>query len=557
MKKKWILFLSLALAFSSQGFAKGKKAEKSNKAAHTHEAPVKGVEDEMLTVNLELPLNNDETYNKFLEEIKKSPRSTAAAIVDVPAIEKKFENDFFEMRAELIGNGIAGDKNEKGIVNTKQLDTIIDKYSRRDVYNSLSNQSKFVALQLRALKPFKSFIFRAKHYIGGISATRTMIVTALRTQIAGIQSFFPISGNPSVNHWEVVFNYITQNSDDMGPEINTDDDLYKFFKNLTAHYSGIVTDLGNLVVSKDAKPIWWDNKLYMSFANFSSEKDRYALLGKPELHAIYSAALLNLSTLYSTTAYSFNGLQSSIKSVGQLFGINDIGDLAKASKDGAEGMSSYSRIKVLRSHKDLFQIVSDGKDRMRKSYDLLQSSARAARISFEESKKLPEGQENLFDPRVANAFNRIGSTSFANIDQLVDEKNGDVTSTVVNGERVKVSLKYFYHNPPENLRELYPTNWDLSWEEKVVNAPGYKHTKLRNYKYGMATEWNLDAYQKLFPEIKGYNSRTTPKSATTVQYSDVSADGNNKTNEVPKYARILSQTWGSAIFAIPLGAAIF
>lgn len=534
MKKKWILFLSFALAFSNQGLAKAKNAGKTKSAAQTQETQAKGAE----TFAAELPLNNDEFYNKFIEEIKKSPRSTAAAVTDVPAIEKNFEKDFLQIREELIGNGIAGDKNEKGVTTVEQLDQLINKYSEPATYKSLSNQAKFVALQLRSLKSFKSFIFRAKLYIGNISATRTMIVTALRTQIAGIQSFFPVLGNASVNHWEVVFNYITQNTPNMGPEIKNDRDLYVFFTQLAYDYAQIVNDFKE-IVTENFKPIWWDNKLYMSFASFASEKDRYVLLDKPELYALYSASLMNMSALSSTTAYSFDGLQSSIKSIGQLFGIDSLGDGISAivTGQGAEGMSSYSRIKVLSAYPDLFVLVPDGKKRMSLAYDYLKASVRAARVSYEETKKLPEGKQNLFDPRVANAFTRIGNTSFANVDSLVDEKEV-VTSAVLNGERVKVSLKSFYDNPPKRLSDLYPTKWDLSAEHVKLNVPGYskKGQYLRNYKYGMATEWNLAPYKQIFPDISG---------------------NGDKTKEVPKYARILSQTWGSAVFAIPLGAAIF
>jgi hypothetical protein len=495
----------------------------------------------------EFSLNQDDFYNKFINEIKKSPRSTAAAITDVPAIEKNFEKDFLVIREELIGNGIKGDPNQNGITTVEQLDKIINKYSDVNTYNGLSNQAKFVALQLRSLKPFKSFIFRAKRYIGGISATRTMIVTALRTQIAGIQTFFPVLGNSSVNHWEVVFNYITQNTPDMGSEILTDEHLYIFYTQLAYDYNKIVIDLEKLVVA-DFKPIWWDNKLYMSFASFASEKDRYVLLDKPELYSLYSAAQLNLSTLLSTTAYSFEGLRSSIKSIGELFGVDSISDGMKAIFDGkgAQGMSSHSRIKVLNKHPNLFTLMPDGKKRMEYAYACLKASVRAARVSFEETKKLPEGRQNLFDPRVANAFNRIGGTSFSNVDQLVDEKE-PVTSAMINGERVKVSLKNFYMNPPEKLSDLYPTKWDLTSEGKLVEAPGYDDKRLRNYKYGMATEWKLEPYKKLFPDIQGYTDTNRTKNMKDYL----------RTKDVPKYARILSQTWGSAIFAIPLGAAIF
>ncbi|MCB0368915.1 MAG: hypothetical protein KDD45_05545 [Bdellovibrionales bacterium] len=534
MKKKWILFLSLVCMVNQPGFTKTKGT--INKTGSKLKAAT--------VPNFDLPLNDNDYYEKFIKEIKKSPRSTAAAETDVPAIENNFEKDFLAIRDELIGNNLKGEKNKKGITTVNQLDQVIEKYSNPDVYKNLSNQSKFVALQLRSLKPFKSFIFRAKGYIGNISATRTLIVTMLRNQIAGIQSLFPVAGNASVNHWELVFDYVTTATPKMGPEILTDQDLYVFFTQLTAEYANVVNDFKDIVTT-NYKPIWWDNKLYMSFASFTSEKDRYILLGKPELYSIYSTTLFNLSTLLSTTAYSFDGLQSSIKSIGQLFGVDK---LISTALNGPEGMSSYTRVKVLKSHPNLFVLTPQGKERMERSYDYLKSSVRAARVAYEETKKLPEGSQNLFDPRVVGAFSRVGNLSFSNVDQLVSDEL-PVSSAVLNGERVKVSLKNFYYNPPEKLSDLYPTDWDLSWKLKDVDVPGYKHKKQRNYKYGMATEWRLDSYQNLFPELKGHVSNKRKKTRYDKEMM--------VTNDLPKYARILSQTWGASAFAVPLSAVIF
>lgn len=527
MKRYSSYFLVGLLSVSAPVFSKDKKSAAS--------APAPIAEESVVPV---LPFNNDEYYQKLLGSIKKSPRSSAAATTDVPAIEKTFSADFIEMRKELIGSGVDGDQKRYGVRTVEELDAIINKYSNDGTYKKLSPQAQFLALQLRALQPFKGFIFRAKLYIGGISATRTMIVTALRAQMAGIQSFFPLNDGSAVNHWEVVFKYITEASPGIGSEILTDDDLYAFFRKLTADNARIVNDFGALVES--GQSIWWDNKLYMSFASFASEKDRYILLGKPELYALYSASAANTSILYSTTAYSFTGLREAVMKVGQLFGIDNVIDAAIAAGDGkgADGMSSYTRIKVLRQQPKLFVRVADGDARMKLAYSYLVSASRSARASFEATKKLREGDDNLFDVRVANAFNRVAGTSFANIDQLIDEKE-PVASAIVNGERVRVSLKNFYYDSPKALSELYPRNWDLGSEGRKVTVAGYsaKGQQQRNYKYGMATEWDLAPYKKIFPDMEGA--------------------ANGRTKDVPKYVRILSQTWGSSVFAIPLGSAIF
>ncbi len=519
MKKISITIALLTLTFSMSLYAKKITPDQSESFDL---APV---------VDVEAPYLDDKAYEASIKEVKQSQRQVAAAETDVPAIENKFESDFKLIREELIGNGSA----KKGITTPKELDQAIDKYSNLKVYSALSHQARFVALQLRLLKPYKSFFFRARGYLGAVSATRTIVVSMLRAQIAGIESFFPSEG-AHVNHWEVVFKYLTEPLEGMGPPINSDEGLYAFITQVTNASSYIYADFANLVAEK--KPIWWDNKLYFSFANFVSEQDRYVMLGLPEQHALLAAASWNLSVLYSTTAYSLNGLQDSVKSIGQLFGVDSLSSTLKAitSNMGADGMSSATRIAILNKHPKLFALMPDGKKRMAVAYKMLLSSARLTKISYEETKRMPEGQENLFDPRVANAFARVTGASLSNIDQVLGEKDA-VSSALVNGERIRVSLNHFYNNPPQHLSELYPIKWNRAPATSAVQAWG-KQDQVRNYKRGMATAWNYNAYKKIFPDI-------------------ASNDAGKTTTEVPKYARILSQTWGAAVFAFPMAAIIF
>lgn len=492
--------------------------------------PAAGANDSPPLLNFEMPFENDQYYQSLLKEIKQSPRQMAAASTDVPAIENKFDADFKILREELIGNG----KDKKGVTTIAGLDALINKYSDAKTYQGLSAQAQMVALQLRSLKPFKSFIFRARQYIGRNSATRAVIVSMLRAQITGIQTFFP-TGGASVNQWEVVFKYITEPVNGMGAEISTDEAFHRFLVNVTSEMTLVFADFSNLV--KQKKTIWWDNKLYFSFANFTSEKDRYVALGSPEQHALLAAMALNMSALYSTTAYSLTGLQSALQSVGQLFGIDSLTSTVTAATSGmgADGVSSQTRIAILNKHPKLFTLMPDGRQRMSVAFKFLAASSRASRISFEETKRLPEGQENLFDPRVANAFARLGGLSLSNMEQVISDQEA-VTSAVVNGERIKISLKSFYENPPEHLNELYPVRWDQTPDLIPVTAWG-KADKLRNYKRGMAVAWNYQAYKKIFPDIKSKDGKTT--------------------TEVPRYARVLAQTWGASAFALPLSAVIF
>ena len=63
--------------------------------------------------------------------------------------------------------------------------------------------------------------------------------------------------------------------------------------------------------------------------------------------------------------------------------------------------------------------------------------------------------------------------------------------------------------------------------------------KYRNYKKGSAVAWNLAAYAPYFPE------------------ASPAKEDPSLTKDVPKFARVLNQTWGGAALGLPLMNFIF
>ena len=122
-----------------------------------------------------------EAFEKALASVHKNSRRVAVAKTDITgsAVEAEFSPKFKEMRKEFIGDGETA-----GIKNKEDLDQLVKKYSLAKEFDAITApDAKFFAFQLRALKPAKSFIFRARGYIAKNSATRTMIVSALRAAV--------------------------------------------------------------------------------------------------------------------------------------------------------------------------------------------------------------------------------------------------------------------------------------------------------------------------------------------------------------------------------------
>lgn len=516
--RKLILASSLVLAAltsSSPAFAK----------AHS--------EWDMPEVKLKAYYSSESEYKAALEAAKTAPGRMTAA-VDAPAVVAELDPDFKALSAALIGTG---DGVNKGVKSPKELDALIDRINSTDdtfAYNKLGHEAQFLALQVRALKPFKSFFYRARTYVGTHTVMRASIVSLLRTQAAFIQDLYPVSAN-NPNHWQVVYDYLTIPQDNMGPEVKTDADFAQFVGQLSKISTAITNDYAAWV--KEGKDIWWDNKLYLSFANFTSEKDQYVRIGRVEQETMLAAAYMNLSALYAVRAHSLDGLQASVADVGTLFGIGTpLAALnAELGPNGADGISSRSRMTVLKQHSQLFSLVD--KTQMQNSFTALQYAMRMSRVAWQEitSPNYNAGAQYLFDARVVLPFNRILGMSFEQADNLLTS-NGTAVNAVVNGDNVKVNLPAFFTGN-QSLSAYYPQTFVNGPKELSTQVNG-QTVSYRNYQDGMAKTWLCAPYKAIFPDIK------------------CSADG-KYTQDVPRYARVLAQTWGGAGFALPLAGVLF
>lgn len=549
------LFLISSLPFSGNSALAAKNAKNKKPVVMVQVEPI------IEAVNLFSADGDFKTSSakltRDLASVEMCKESGSARVdVTVSAVEaeiQKSQPNFLRLRDEVIGNS---EKNIAGIKSKEQLDAFIKKYEgpagsdQRKNYESLDSASRMLVLQLRALIPMKSFFFRAKSFVARNSITRTTIVTMLRAQAVGVQNFTQVawgSTNPQTASnnsglWEAAYNYMTEPFPDMASKIDGDGDLESFMGSLLNSAIRINNDYKVIVEDaiKNQSSFWWDNKLYLSIANFSDPKDRYIKLGIAELLAIRSALSLGVSTLAATTSYSFKGFQASIGQVGVLMGFtaSNFRDVT-VGVNGAEGMTSKNRFNILKSHKDLFTRKDDYKKRMDTAYNSLRDSVYQAKSSYDCVAKRNAGDQYLFDVRMAQSMNRIALSSFGNLVNLFEKK--EVGSTVIAGEKINVDLWGFYNNPPASLSDLYPVEFNDrsngTVPEVSVKAWGEKDS-LRNFKYESARSWKLAEYNKLFPGIKPDES-------------------GQKTTEVGRYARILSQSWGSAVFAIPLSAFVF
>lgn len=479
------------------------------------------------------PVLNDSDYPKIKKAaIEEGKRKVAQSdsFDELTAL----SDDYRNLRAQIIGgaiykNKIATGEIEKGVQSPEQLDALINNTAAN--YKNLAHDAQFLALQLRAIQPFKGIIYRLREYVGKHSALRSFIVTSLRTTANGINIYFPADTTPGNNEWKVLFNYYTEPMAGMGPAITTDEALYSFLTHLYVAADNITKDL--VVLVNKRQPIYSDNKVYLSAAQFTSDKDRYIRLGMAEQYTMLASAQMTMSGLSATTAYSLTGLRAAIVGTGKLFGIQTMNPLSTA-----DGMSSRDRFKTLNEQPDLFKKLPDGQARMEYSYAAMKAAARNTTLAWEaiQSTNANGDKNNLVDPSAVMPFSRIINTSLKNVDSLFEDQS--VVSAVVNGENVKFNLYAFFHNSPKKLSDMYPQKFDEGAAQLTKTIDG-KKISYRNYMSDSATHWNYEAFKPYFPELKA------------------EAGNGAYTTDVPRLARVLTQTWGTSAAGIPFAAILF
>lgn len=491
----------------------------------------------------------DDFYEKEIIRVKKEAASRKMANTDRVDYATAFSDDFKNLSSEIMGGSVWKDNKEtsevlKGIRQQEnnpldsQLAVIVDKYNQDANYKNLSVQSKWVAAQLAALKPWRGFLTRARPLIekSGAPFVHTFLISWLRSVNAGINAFVPTP------QWKAGFDYVVKPFVGMPADIETERQLYNFVQEellpalyvLSGRLNHLVytyTDEGTpnerRVQNNEFKPFYFDNKLVYSTSKIVDEQDRYVILDRAELLSALSGVNLTISALQGSLAYDWTELLPTIHSIGAVYGFNTYIPFINHDK-----MTAKFRINKIKDSTGLFKLIpaqpglpEGGSTWTKVSYTWFKEGVRNGRLawhSLKASKNENRDRYPIMDPRSLTPFARIIDTSFENIEALI--KGEGVKSSLVDGEEIQVNFKLLFDNPPADLKSFLAV--DFEGGESFNRDPLTKR-KYRNYMMGNPKSWNAATYQKYFPGITQEN--------------------------IPKAARILSQTWGSNI----IGAALY
>jgi hypothetical protein len=195
-------------------------------------------------------------------------------------------------------------------------------------------------------------------------------------------------------------------------------------------------------------------------------------------------------------------------------------------------MTAELRVAKIRSEQFLFTLLKKssrlpegGAMWTKASYPFFKEGVRQGRMAWiylKATSQEDRAQFPIMDPRSFVPFARVIDTSFENVERLI---HGDgVKSSLIDGEEIQINFKEIFDNPPNDLKDMLAKGFEPGPSNLIETKTGRKY---RNYKMGNPKTWDLAKYQPYFPNITQ--------------------------SDVPKAARVMSQTWGANI----AGAALF
>jgi hypothetical protein len=396
-------------------------------------------------------------------------------------------------------------------VNTRaEVDPFLDQLAKN--YDSASPEVKYVSAHLRLIKPLKALVYRATPVFSSANATHSMVLTAVQQASSGIATYLPTA------QWRAIFDYVTQPDDASTPKYanveamqnDTEDTIIPLL-------AKVITDLEALNIT-DSKPIVWDKRISYGTASFRDPQDRFVKIGAAEYHAELATLRRVLAGLRMACAYNLNDLPQVTQSLGKIIGIDGfLFTSVKGSPLSARvnAISRFRNFLTLRAQAN--QKHGYGAALMLSALQDLKAADAAAAKSWDALKGRNSalgGQEDNYwamNPRAAAAVRRIGDLA-VNESRALLAGPTQIYSAVTN-EAVSVNAPQFFNQPPADLKAFFPTSFV---SEEFTNVAG---ARVPNYLWGSPTAWNVSAFTPYIPAIRS------------------NAD-------VPKVARILSQSWG-------------
>ncbi len=388
------------------------------------------------------------------------------------------------------------------------------------------NDQKFFAAQIIPLRELRGFLWKSQPVFSKTKITHSVVLTAVKSTVSAVQVYLP------TDQWKAGLGYVSQpfaRDQKVSTQFQNEADVVSF---VSGAFRQSLLKSARRIQALDLKDsyIAWDNKLLYGKASFQDDIDRYRLVGEVERLSTLASLHATLSQIAYQRAYSAENSLNMYQDIGKLYGFD--GFFSKV--DGAPA-SKRSAVMRKPAYQNYGVLVEDGAKWMEQSFQHMRESVRLTSALWNQIKRedRPISEAFIFDSTFARPYERGGDLSMANLEAMV-EGRAQIRSGIT-GEVVVVDLPGFFSNPPQDLKAFLPTEFESSQEWKNIelkDGAGKVHKlKARNYEVGRGVNWDSATYKSIFPEISSGKS-------------------------VPESIRILSQSWGGWMAAMPLSEVV-
>ncbi len=359
---------------------------------------------------------------------------------------------------------------------------------------------KYIAARMKPIQSMRGVLYRLTKVMKREQVTHSYFLTVVRRLVGQMRLYFPY------DHADATFEYFAKPYLVDGKVVKEFKSIEEFQSYLAGPVYEMLAESARRISSMDfsKSKVIWDNQILNGSESFVDDVARYRILGEAERNASMFRLHRGMAFLTRFAAYNQEKILEYTKDMGKLYGVD--GFLSEV-----DGAPSYKRVKVAnkKKYKKLFELHEEGQDWMKQSFNHVKESVKYLRIIHDELKDRPSNSFQRINPIRVAAWEREINSGLDTLEAVVS----GVTElrSPITGEVIKVNLPEFYNNPPKNLKNLLPINWDTEnkdietpWKRNVFRA-GKKIKRsitYRNYYWGRATEWNAKGYKRYFPSIK-------------------------------------------------------
>lgn len=369
---------------------------------------------------------------------------------------------------------------------------LIETYETK--YSTLPEDAKFLSIMLSSLKPFRGILYKVKEFVSQHKMAHSNILTTFKAVAANIKLLFP----DNTHHLPALFEYVAapyRVNGKLVRQVSNEADIQNWLFCVVG--GNMLQTLEKLSGLQLKKPITWDNTVVYGRDSYLDNINRYKLFDKIEREVFVASLEAGLGQIYFSKSYSAKNAGDFSSEIGKKLGVNVILSFGKVN-----GLTPKDVVKVLNKKKfnefgkKVSCQVMSGEACTVAAYSLAKSSVERLDAVWDDFRAYRNSSQNQFFLDSSFFSKNFNDENIRKIKTFFSEDFVAIRSSIT-GEVIEVSVKNFYMNPPQDLKALMPTSFEIQ-KYRFISAQKGREDKYRNYFYGRPTAWNAKAYEAYF-----------------------------------------------------------